>query len=258
MIEPVFMESKTLVSTSPELNGMHGVVRSLVLQGQPGRVGVEVLRLGREIAVRVENILPRSWVTSSELVPRDEAEPEPEDMGRVEEEPNAQVSAAILHSKPQEQINAQSVDGESHPGYQIYLDAYSKTPKEWKDALETSQLLKSCRHALTIAGYSWELQDSGAKIFVRPEHFDAVSQALAEHDLQKYNVIVAEEFVGLLEETIQQMSSRKRPKLKDRRTVLTLHMQASSSAHSGQSIMNSSAERSRPISIPSTASNFDY
>ena len=176
---------------------MHGVVRTLVLKGRPGRVGVEVLRLGKIVSVRVENL---------EFVPWDEAEPEPEDMGRVEE-PNAQVSAAILHSKPQEQINTQSVDSESSQGYQIYLDAYSKNPMELKDALETSQLLKPCRHALAIAGYSWELQDSGAKIFVRPEHFDAVNQALAEHDLQKYNVIVAEEFVGLLEETIQQMSS---------------------------------------------------
>ena len=82
-------------------------------------------------------------------------------------------------------------------------------------------LLKDCRLELELAGHSCVLQESFAKVFVRPHQWDAVMDVL-QHcpNLQRTHVIVADEFEDLLNATVNQIRSKLRPKVKTR-TLLT-------------------------------------
>ena len=103
---------------------------------------------------------------------------------------------------------------------QIYLYAFSRTPKEWMEALTKGKLLEDCRQKLELAGYPFILCGSGAKMFVRADQWDAVIKALSmgssKSNLKSCHVIVADEFEQLLNTTVSQIRSRVRPKVTTR------------------------------------------
>merc|ERR1712217_45760 len=69
------------------------------------------------------------------------------------------------------------------------------------DALENGTALRACRANLLDAGFDWKLR-SGALIFVHPEQYVGVMEALGDTELKPYHVIVSSSFEYLLEEAI--------------------------------------------------------
>uniref|UniRef100_A0A7S4QN56 Uncharacterized protein n=1 Tax=Alexandrium monilatum TaxID=311494 RepID=A0A7S4QN56_9DINO len=84
----------------------------------------------------------------------------------------------------------------------IWLLEYSRSPKEFLNALLLSPELAACRDALTRQGLDFKLK-GGAKVFVRPEQHRFVVKAAKGRQLKPRHVIVAEEFEGSLERALQ-------------------------------------------------------
>lgn len=67
--------------------------------------------------------------------------------------------------------------------------------------------LEPARAALEHANCRWHLP-GGAKVFVFPEQFAAVSAALARHTLRAHHVVVAEAFEPLVHEAVRRLPCR--------------------------------------------------
>jgi hypothetical protein len=96
----------------------------------------------------------------------------------------------------------------------IWLLRYASHPQEFKDALLEGLPLRACRNALDAAHRPCILPDSGAKIFIRPEQWDAVMPWLEGRSLRPYHVIVSACFEHLIHECLMAIPYRRRPKLK--------------------------------------------
>jgi len=178
----------------PDLNGKCGKVYLPVIKGKPGRVGVEVA--GEKKAVPLQR-LQRALPGTADLA---EA---------AEDSPNAQISAKILHSKAESKP-----DNLNRLVFFIYQ--YKKTPAAFLAAFKESAYLQRCRLALKQAGHDWLLPDSGAKVFVRPDEWGVVMDAIAKENLKldKSHVVVSDEFDDSLDKTIHEMRSKERPNVK--------------------------------------------
>merc|ERR1719271_2021141 len=77
---------------------------------------------------------------------------------QVPAEVNAQISSALLHS----------ADADSGP--RVVLLKFSRRPRSLSEALLNAPELADCIQALQLHGFHVELQ-SGAKVFVHPEHY---------------------------------------------------------------------------------------
>jgi hypothetical protein len=78
---------------------------------------------------------------------------------------NAQLSDALLRSR--------STDHEP----KVVLLSFSRSPRSYRNILLASPALATWRQRLSDCGYAVELE-SGAKIFVHPEHYEAVLEAI--------------------------------------------------------------------------------
>jgi len=97
----------------------------------------------------------------------------------------------------------------------VHVYTYSRTPKEFIRALLEGQDLGHVREALANHGYNCVLE-SGAKVFVKPEQYSVVMQALEQSDivLRSSCVIVAQTFVPELEASLASIASRKNVRVK--------------------------------------------
>merc|ERR1719482_1640490 len=84
---------------------------------------------------------------------------------QVPAEVNAQISSALLHS----------ADADSGP--RVVLLKFSRRPRALGEALLHAPELADCIQALQSHGFQVELQ-SGAKVFVHPEHYEATLEAI--------------------------------------------------------------------------------
>jgi len=63
------------------------------------------------------------------------------------------------------------------------------------------------------AGINIELS-SGAKVFVRPEHYDAVVRKLIDWDLKRWHVVFDEEFEENVASALRSLPSREQTRTK--------------------------------------------
>jgi len=99
---------------------------------------------------------------------------------------------------------------------QVFLFPYMRAPKEFKDALLEGLELRFVREKMRDAGQECILQPSGAKVFVWPEQYSIVIDALKSKEIQlrASYVIIAESLLPSLEASIASIQSKKnvRPK----------------------------------------------
>jgi len=124
-----------------------------------------------------------------------------------------------LHqSKPGDDVSCADVpEGES-----IYLLEYSRDPKEFYTALETSCLLRPIRQGLVEAGRSFKLA-SGPWIFVYPYQYDDVMESLRSHNAQLFprHVLVAESIMWALQASFEDIPSKKGVRRKSQTVFLS-------------------------------------
>jgi hypothetical protein len=104
---------------------------------------------------------------------------------------------------------------EPRPPVYIWLLTYKSHPQEFYHALVEGAPLRACREALAEINRHCVLPDSGAKVFVEPEHWDIVMANLEGRTLRPYHVVVSADTECLVEESLLAIPSRRRPKLKN-------------------------------------------
>mmetsp|Transcript_101778 Transcript_101778/g.227380 ORF Transcript_101778/g.227380 Transcript_101778/m.227380 type:complete len:486 (-) Transcript_101778:276-1733(-) len=110
------------------------------------------------------------------------------------------------------------IEGSTSESEQIYIFPYTRAPREYMDALLFGPELGPIRRQMDAHNCAYVLPDSGAKIFVRPEHYQGVLQEL-EHSgiiqqLRPSHVIVAETLVPELEASIASIPSNRNVRVK--------------------------------------------
>lgn len=111
-------------------------------------------------------------------------------------------------------------DPEDEP---VLLLTYNSHGKEFYDALVKGRWLEECRHDLSVSGSHCVLRNSKAKAFVKPQQWHKVMEALRSKILRPYHVIVSSSFEHLVNESVQSIRCRRRPKLKkDGRACLSV------------------------------------
>lgn len=142
-------------------------------------------------------------------------------------EENAPLNDAILRSRP--------VDGD-----RVAVITFSRSGRNYRQALMEGPELEDCRRSLEDAGFSPELP-SGAKVFVRPEQYEAVIEQLQSLDLKPRHVVVAEEFEELLLSVINGLPSSDQIRRKGPAAELVL----GTSADSGPPMPSAQSEESQ-------------
>jgi len=91
---------------------------------------------------------------------------------------NSKVSGALLGTRAEQ-------------GLYVLLLKFTRSPQIFREALMTCPELAECRQKLENCGFAIEL-DSGAKVFVQPDHYDALLEAirLSNWSLDPSHVIV--------------------------------------------------------------------
>lgn len=84
-----------------------------------------------------------------------------------------------------------------------------------RTALLEGEELKGCRDALASKGLSAELP-CGAKVFVLPEQWDSVINAIDSLDLKPWHVVFSEEFEKALNEAVKSLPSKAQIREKQR------------------------------------------
>jgi len=93
----------------------------------------------------------------------------------------------------------------------IVMLKYSRTSHSFRDALLEGDELRACRNALQEAGHQ-VVHASGAKIFVRPQHYQAVCERIQADEMRLFtsHVLVAEEFEDLVKAAVASIPSTRR------------------------------------------------
>lgn len=112
---------------------------------------------------------------------------------------------------------------EDNHAEEIWLLQFKSHPHEFKEALSDGIPLRACRDALAAENRPFILPESEAKIFIKPEQWEAVMSSLKGQELRPYHVIVTSSYEHLVTECLLSIPYRRRPKLKtpSGRKVLT-------------------------------------
>ena len=105
---------------------------------------------------------------------------------------NANVAEAILRSRMTPHVR---------------LLEFSRTPDQFREALEKDPTLAANRGALEAGGFSTALP-SGARIYVDPEVFESVRDAVAFERLQPRHVVAAEHFVQAILDAVKEIPGK--------------------------------------------------
>jgi len=94
---------------------------------------------------------------------------------------------------------------------------FRRTPNCWRAALLDGPELEPCRGALRASGRDVKLPE-GAKVFVRPEHYDAVHAQVRRCGMQLYtsHVLVAEDFEDLVHQALAGLRSSEQAAVRER------------------------------------------
>lgn len=107
------------------------------------------------------------------------------------------------------------IDASTETGKEaIHVLRFSKgKTDEFRDGLLNGRSLNACRDAMARSGYPCVLP-SGAFIFVKPDQYRLVQEALCGIELHPYHVIISDEFEFLLDELLAQFPYKARPREK--------------------------------------------
>jgi len=117
-------------------------------------------------------------------------------------------SVSGLESVEAEEISdpqsAASVANQSHGSLPlpVYLLEFARSPKQFYTALMDGPDLQPCRHALELERYS-PLLHNGAKIFVHPEQYMDVLNAVKSLNLKARHVIIAADFEANMNDALR-------------------------------------------------------
>lgn len=100
----------------------------------------------------------------------------------------------------------------------VFLFRITRNPRELEDALLQGRELEEIRLNLSRNGCRPCLP-SGAAIFVHPDQYRVVRQALSHEQLRPYHIIVSETFRPMVEDVISSVPSRLNVRLKDESTI---------------------------------------
>lgn len=103
-----------------------------------------------------------------------------------------------------------------------FVHTYSRCPNKFHEVLDTGLELKLVRDALVQSGYSWR-HDSGAKIFVDPQSYASVRDALVYRNLKPHHVVVQEKYESLLKVAIDGLPSKLRVDFVQKDQVALIH-----------------------------------
>eukprot|EP00418_Pyrodinium_bahamense_P094937 CAMPEP_0179032210 /NCGR_PEP_ID=MMETSP0796-20121207/11465_1 /TAXON_ID=73915 /ORGANISM="Pyrodinium bahamense, Strain pbaha01" /LENGTH=665 /DNA_ID=CAMNT_0020728419 /DNA_START=45 /DNA_END=2042 /DNA_ORIENTATION=+ len=94
---------------------------------------------------------------------------------------------------------------------------FSRSPESFRKALLEGLELKPCREALEASRLEAKLPE-GAKIFVRPEHYEAVRTEVRRRGMQLHtsHVLVAEEFEGAVHQALAGLRSSEQVRARER------------------------------------------
>lgn len=101
---------------------------------------------------------------------------------------------------------------------QVYLLRVTKNPKEFELALHEGRELEEVRAELAAAGCSSRLP-SGAAIFVHPDKYAAIRQALATEHLRPYHIVVSHTFLEVVKGILGSFASRLNVRVKETSTT---------------------------------------
>lgn len=123
------------------------------------------------------------------------------------------ISNAALNSATTEN-HSQHATSNSHQA--VWLLKYRSHPHEFYDALVQGDPLSACRDAMAARNLFCVLPNLGAKVFVKPHQWEAVLSCLDSLGmaLRPYHVVVVDEYEHLVEESLQTIPFKRRPKIK--------------------------------------------
>ena len=124
---------------------------------------------------------------------------------------------AAIATSGNDQVARNAMSSLSQLGFEevkVVMLKYSRTSQMFRDALLEGDELRACRNALQEAGHQVVHAASGAKIFVRPQHYQAVCEKADEmmslRSLFTSHVLVAEEFEDLVKAAVASIPSATR------------------------------------------------
>ena len=165
-----------------------------------GLESAESLReLDQMIASSDQGEIPALPVDSMEAQPLD---PEIAPIAAIATSGNDQVARNAMSSL--RQLGFEEV--------KIVMLKYSRSDHRFRDALLEGEELQACRDALQEAGHQVVHDASGAKIFVRPQHYQAVCERIQADEMRLFasHVLVAEEFEDLVKAAVARIPSTRR------------------------------------------------
>lgn len=130
--------------------------------------------------------------------------------------PSSATSAVI--SPDAEATGGSGANNEVEP---LYMISFSRYPAELHNALQTDPNLVPIREALRDAGHSCEVC-MGAKLYCRPDQFDAVRSLIRSDDneVRPYHVLVTQSCRSVLGHTIWRLLCRGRKGVRMKREVV--------------------------------------
>jgi len=123
--------------------------------------------------------------------------------GRAPRVPVAMQNARVSESVPCQPL----------PTCTVHVLTCSRHPPELRRALLGGPYLKSCREELAKHGFSPELP-CGAKVFVKPEHFESVVDEVIDRELKPYHIVASDDFMILVDTAIKTLPSKSQVRVK--------------------------------------------
>lgn len=122
---------------------------------------------------------------------------------------------AAIATSGNDQVARNAMSSISQLGFEevkIVMLKYSRTSHSFRDALLEGDELRACRNALQEAGHQVVHAASGAKIFVRPQHYQAVCERIQADEMRLFtsHVLVAEEYEDLVKAAVARIPSTRR------------------------------------------------
>ena len=121
---------------------------------------------------------------------------------------------AAIATSGNDQVARNAMSSISQLGFEevkIVMLKYSRTSHSFRDALLEGDELRACRNALQESGHQ-VVRASGAKIFVRPQHYQAICERIQADEMRLFtsHVLVAEEFEDLVKAAVASIPSTRR------------------------------------------------
>lgn len=137
---------------------------------------------------------------------------------------NAQISEGLMRSRAHKRSTSAAASSSSSFEGIVILE-FSRHPKALQHALMSSPALKPWSAALESKGFTSELPESKAKVFVEPDHFDIAVAAASEHmqpkgGLTPRHVIVPPGLEGTVKDIVSQLPGKEHVKVKSRTRAL--------------------------------------